>query len=78
MKIAELKKGDIVTVESATNDYGKTNNSNGWWGARLQYTNLKLNTKAIARMYHEGKLRIIGGGFANGNIVSTTTTLEVI
>ncbi len=86
MKFNELKNGMVVTVQSATRDCGMTNDPNGWWGARLSRFDEKINGGISCDLSHlvlkkilkEGCYEIIGGGFKNGECLSTTTKIRIV
>ena len=86
MRFDELKNGMIVTVESATSDYGKTNDPNRWWGAFLSVFYKKINGGLSGNLSHmvlkkivkEGCYKVIYGGFKNGECLSAVTVIQIV
>ena len=86
MKFNDLKNGMVVVVESSTNDYGMSNDPNGWWGARLSVFDKKINgglsgnlsSMVLKKIIKEGCFKIIKGGFKNGECVSPVTYIQIV
>lgn len=78
MKFNELKKGTKITVQSATRDGGRTQHPEGWWGAYIQHTNIKLNNSTLSKIIKMGNYRIISDGHKDGKLISTLATIEII
>lgn len=73
------KKGNIIIVESSTNDYGKTNNPNGWSYPRLKTNGRSVNlpNSTWEKIKKECALKVVFGGWDNGELKGTVTFLEI-
>lgn len=86
MKYNELKSGMVITVQSATNDGGKTNDVKGWWGAffspfdKATNNNItgNLSKKVLEKIVKENRYKVIDGGFKDGQLISCTTKIEIL
>lgn len=82
MKFNELTKGMKIEVQSATNDFGKTDDPNGWWGASYQQDEKgpykDLSHKVLKKIVKEKKYKTVKKGFENGECLSTITKIEII
>jgi len=73
------KKGTLITVESATSDYGMTNDAKRWWGARMYINEKTVNVpkRTMDKILRESNYKVIGGGYKDGELISTTTKIEI-
>ena len=85
MKYNELIAGMVITVRSATNDGGLTNDAKGWRGAFFSPMDKAINNitgnlsaKVLEKIVKENRYKVNAGGFKDGKLISCITKIEIL
>ena len=76
MTVENIVKNKIkVVVESATSDYGQTNDHDRWWGARTSYPVKNIPGSTLNALVKKYNYQVIDGGWKDGELISLITTV---
>lgn len=85
MKYNELINGMIITVSSATNDYGRTNDPNGWrmpffspFDKKVNGITGNLSYSVLKKIVKTGCYEVIAGGFGEGVCKGAITKIRIL